>query len=365
MAKAPKTQIRSVHMANLNGLILACSSSEEDDLAFRLQGRTRYALPLANRVLVRYAAEALGAVGVKNVAVIVSRTTDSDVSELIGDGSRFGANFHYLEMDPQASALQMLAAARDELGEQPLIVHPGDALLTGGLRTIVTEFERQNPDVLLVSERSHAYPDAIRSGVRGTETRDQQLEQLDHVAPAAIISVGALRELDRFGADTATLGGTVAALAEAGVNVSGQAHDGCWCYAPDCDHLLEGNRMILDGLPHIPPETAPDSVRVEGRVAIHPTARIERTTIRGPAVIGGGAEVLDTFIGPYTSIGAEARLEGAEIEHSIVLEGASIHHVGQRIEASVIGAGAEITRDFGMPSALRLRVGRESTVRLA
>jgi glucose-1-phosphate thymidylyltransferase len=352
-------------MATLNGLILACSSSEEDDLAHRLQGRTRYALPLANRVLVRYAAEALVAVGVKDVAVIVSRATDSDVSELIGDGSRFGANFHYLEMDPPATALQMLSAARDELGGRSLIVHPGDALLTGGLRTVVADFERDKPDVLLVSERSHSYPEAIRSGVRGTDQREQQLEQLDHVVPAAIVSAAALRELDRFTADTATLGGTVAALAEAGVNVSGQARDGCWCYAPDCDHLLEANRMILDELPHIPPEAAPESVRIEGRVAIHPTAKLERTTIRGPAVIGGGAEVLDTFIGPYTSVGADARLEGAEIEHSIVLEGASIHHVGQRIESSLIGAEAEITRDFGMPSALRLRVGRESSVRLA
>jgi glucose-1-phosphate thymidylyltransferase len=349
----------------LNGLILACSSSEEDDLAYRLQGRSRYALPLANRVLVRYAAEALVAVGVEDVCVIVSAATAQDVSELIGDGSRFGARFQYLELDPPASALQMLAAARDRLSEAPLIVHPGDALLTGGLRPVVEDFERHNPDVLVVSQRSHSYPEAIRAGVRGTDQREQQIDGLDHVAPAAIISTSALRELDRFSADTTTLGGTVAALAEAGVSVSGQAVNGCWCYAPDLDHLLEANRMILDELPHIPPEAGPEGVRIEGRVAIHPTAKLERTTIRGPAVIGGGAELLDTFIGPYTSIGAEARLEGAEIEHSIVLEEASIHHVGQRIEASLIGAAAEITRDFGMPSALRLRVGRESTVRLA
>ncbi len=352
-------------MAMLNGLILAAASSEEDDLAYRLQGRSRYALPLANRVLVRYAAEALVAVGVQDVAVVVSAATAEDVSELIGDGSRFGARFTYLEVESPVSALQTLTRARDRLGDAPLIVHPGDALLTGGLRPAVTEFERQQPDVLLVSERSHSYPGAVRAGVRGDDQRGQALDGLDHVAPAAIISPVALQELDRFTADTGALGGTVAALAEAGVNVAGQASDGCWCYAPDLDHLLEGNRMILDQLPHIPPDAGPDSVRIEGRVAIHPTARLERTTIRGPAVIGGGAEVLDTFIGPYTSIGADARLEGAEIEHSIVLEGASIHHVGQRIEASLIGARADITRDFGMPSALRLRVGRESTVRLA
>ncbi|MFL5824303.1 MAG: sugar phosphate nucleotidyltransferase [Solirubrobacteraceae bacterium] len=347
------------------GLIMACTSSEEDDLAYRLQGRTRYALPLANRVLVRYAAEALIAAGVQDVAVTVSPATVADVADLIGDGSRFGARFHYLEMAQPSTALQMLSAAREQLGAHPLVVHPGDALITSSLRPVIEEFERSQPDVLLISQRSHSYPEAVRAGVRGTDHREQQLEGLDHVAPAAVISPDALQELDRFTADTPTLGGTVAALAEAGVVVAGRSMDGCWCYAPDCDHLLEANRMILDQLPHIPPEAEPESVRIEGRVAIHPTARLERTTIRGPAVIGGGAEVLDTFIGPYTSVGADARLEGAEIEHSIVMEGASIHHVGQRIEASLIGARAEITRDFGMPTALRLRVGRDSTVTLA
>ena len=93
-------------MATMNGLIMACTSSEEDDLANRLQGRSRYALPLANRVLVRYAAEALVAVGVHDVAVTVSEATVADVADLIGDGSRFGARFHYLELPGSATALE-------------------------------------------------------------------------------------------------------------------------------------------------------------------------------------------------------------------------------------------------------------------
>jgi glucose-1-phosphate thymidylyltransferase len=351
-------------MSTLNGLILAATVSPDDDLAYRLQGRSRYALPLANRVLVRYAAEALVALGVEDVTVAVSATTAADVAELIGDGSRFGARFTYLELGSEATALEMLGAAREELTAKPLIVHSGDALVSAGLRQVVLDYERDHPDVLLISERSHSYLEPARAGVRG-ERRDRTLGGLDNVAPAAIISPAALSQLADFTADTHTLGGTVAALAEAGMEVSGQAVDGCWCYAPDCDHLLEANRMILDELPHIPPEAAPETVRIEGRVAIHPTARLERTTIRGPAVIGGGAEVLDTFIGPYTSVGADVRLEGAEIEHSIIMEGACIQHVGQRIEGSLIGSGAEITRDFGMPSAVRLRVGRGSSVTLA
>ncbi len=217
----------------------------------------------------------------------------------------------------------------------------------------------------MVTEPSHAYPETVLVGVRGGARRDQELAGLDHVAPAVILSVEALRELAGFEAESSSIGGTMAAVAEQGLRVVSRSLDGCWCYAADCDHLLEANRMILDRLDHFPPESELDSVRLEGRVAIHPSARIERTTIRGPAVIGGEAEIVDTFIGPYTAVGPSAGLDGAEIEHSIILGGATIRHVGHRIEASVIGADAEIEHDFGVPSAVRFRIGRGSSVSLS
>lgn len=356
---------RSLLMAKARGLILAATSSADDDLAYRLQRSSRYAMPLANRVLVRYAAEELMSCGVKAIGVAVSPSTAADVRQLLGDGRHFGAHFQYLEVPDSATAAEMLQAGHQELGDFPLIVHAGDALAKGGLRAVLEEFDRVRPDALLVSEPSHSYPEAVLAGVRGGPRRDQQLAGLDHVAPAVILSTDALRELDGFSADSATIGGTMAALAETGMGVVGRSLEGCWCYAADFDHLLEANRMILDGLSHVPPETDLETVRLEGRVAIHPGARLERSTIRGPAVVGGGAEISDTFIGPYTAVGPGARLDGAEIEHSIVLAGASIRHVGQRIEASVIGAGAEIEHDFGIPSAVRLRIGRDSAVTLS
>jgi len=277
----------------------------------------------------------------------------------------FWAHFEYLDVPESATAAHTFQVAHDELGDHPLVVHGGDALAGAGLRGVAEEFHRTKPDALLVTEPSHAYPETVLAGVRGGSRRDQEFAGLDQVAPAVILSTAALRELEGLGADTASIGGTMAALAEQGMGVIGRSLEGSWCYSPDFDHLLEANRMILDRLSHFPPEPELDSVRLEGRVAIHPSARIERTTIRGPAVVGGDAEIVDTFIGPYTSVGPEARLDGAEIEYSIILGGASIRHVGQRIEASVIGADAEIEHDFGIPSAVRLRVGRSSSVTLS
>jgi glucose-1-phosphate thymidylyltransferase len=351
-------------MEELSGLILAGSSSDEDDVVQRLQGGSRYAMPLANRALVRYAAGTLVACGVQDIVVAVSPDTLDDVAEQIGEGDRFSARFRYLELDDGDTALQTLVAARELLGgTRPMIVHSGDALVTVGLGDALTEFERSSPDVLLISEPSHAFPETTVVGARSA-VRRSQFAGLDNVSPAAILAPVALRELGGFTADTDTIGGTVAVLAEAGVNVLDRALGGCWCYTGDCDHLLEANRMILDELPHNLVEIEIPTVRIEGRVAIHPSARLERTTVRGPAVIGGEAELIDTFIGPYTAVGPGARLEGAELDHSIVLSGATVHHLGHRIEASVIGAGAQVARDFGMPTAVRLQVGRFSTVML-
>jgi len=348
----------------LSGLILAGSSSEEDDVVQRLQGGSRYAMPLANRALVRYAADALVSCGIQDIAVAVSPSTVEDVGDQIGNGDRFSAHFRYLELDESDTALDTLMAARDVLGDgRPMIVHSGDALVTAGLGGPLADFNRNSPDVLLISEPSHSFPEATVVGARSAARRSQ-FAGLDNVAPAAILAPQALRELGGFNADTDTIGGTVAVLAEAGVNVVDRALGGCWCYTGDCDHLLEANRIILDELPHSPVESELPTVRIEGRVAIHPSARLERSTVRGPAVIGGGAELIDTFIGPYTSVGPGARLEGAEVDHSIVLSGAAVHHLGHRIEASVIGAGAQVARDFGMPTAVRLQVGRFSTVML-
>jgi glucose-1-phosphate thymidylyltransferase len=128
---------------------------------------------------------------------------------------------------------------------------------------------------------------------------------------------------------------------------------------------LHANRLVLDELERRVSDADLTTARIEGRVEVHPTAIVERATIRGPVVIGAGAVIVDAFVGPYTAIGDRVCLDAAEVENSILLPGASIRHVGTRIEASVLGADASIGRDFGLPSALRVRVGRGAEVTLA
>jgi glucose-1-phosphate thymidylyltransferase len=87
--------------------------------------------------------------------------------------------------------------------------------------------------------------------------------------------------------------------------------------------------------------------------------------IRGPALIGAGARVADSYIGPHTVLGEATVVENAEIESSVLLTGARVQNAGVRIESSVIGRRAWVGRTFELPRALRLVVGDDAGVELS
>ena len=104
--------------------------------------------------------------------------------------------------------------------------------------------------------------------------------------------------------------------------------------------------------------------RVEGRVVIEAGATLERSTVRGPAVIGARSRLVDAYIGPYTAIGADVTIEHAELEHSIVMSGSSVSQLDYRIEASLIGKNVTIGRGPALPKAYRFVVGDSAVVQI-
>ena len=97
---------------------------------------------------------------------------------------------------------------------------------------------------------------------------------------------------------------------------------------------------------------------------LEPGAKIVRSIVRGPAVIGPGATIEDAFIGPYTSIGDEVRIRRCEVEHSIVLANSTVEDLGTRMEASLLGRNVKLTRSEGLPKTLRLLVGDNSMIEI-
>ena len=127
---------------------------------------------------------------------------------------------------------------------------------------------------------------------------------------------------------------------------------GWWKDTGRLDDMLEANRLILDRMEHRVEGELIDS-QVEGRVVIEPGAKLERATVRGPAIIGAGAVLTDCYIGPYTAIGEGCAVQRAEVEHSILLAGSSVRGLDGRMESSLLGRNVHIARSDGQPKAYR------------
>ena len=95
---------------------------------------------------------------------------------------------------------------------------------------------------------------------------------------------------------------------------------------------------------------------IDGRVQVAEGAQIINSTIRGPVSIGPGAVIEDSFIGPFSAVGARCRVSQSEIEHSVLMDDSSVIEI-PRLEDSLIGSFAEVSRTRRKPRSLRLMVG--------
>ena len=127
--------------------------------------------------------------------------------------------------------------------------------------------------------------------------------------------------------------------------------------------MLEANRLVLEDLVRRVDGELDEASRVEGRVVIEAGATLERSLVRGPAVIGAGRADRRLLRRPlHLDRLPTSRSIGSEVEHSILLAGSSVKNLPARIEASLLGKDVKLARGEGMPKTLRMIVGDKSEI---
>jgi len=155
-------------------------------------------------------------------------------------------------------------------------------------------------------------------------------------------------------------------LIEKGFNVGYEEITGWWKDTGKPEDLLEGNQLILHDLLDTKNEAnvAPGVV-IQGKVKIEKGVFIGgKSLIRGPVAIGKNCVITDSYIGPYTSIGNNAKILNTEIEHSIIFDNVEIK-CGRRIVDSLVGYNATIASSTdSLPLGHKLIIGDNSVVEL-
>jgi glucose-1-phosphate thymidylyltransferase len=357
-------------MEELKGLILSGGAGTR--LRPITHTSAKQLVPVANKPVLFYGIEALVEAGIKEIGVIIAPETGDEIKQAAGDGSAFGASITYIEQSAPLGLAHALLTAEDYLGQSPFVMYLGDNLLREGIVDLVDAFRRNEPDALILLtsvDDPSSYGVAELNGDRVVRLVEKPENPPSDLALVGVYMFGpsifeAARSIEPSARGELEITDAIDALIESGRHVEPHIVRGWWKDTGRLEDMLEANRLVLEDIEQrIEGELDSDS-RVEGRVVIEKGAKLVRTVVRGPAVIGSGSRISDSYIGPYTAIDRDVVITGSEVEHSIVLEGSSIRDLDARMEASLLGKNVTLRRSEGMPKTLRFLVGDNADIEI-
>jgi glucose-1-phosphate thymidylyltransferase len=319
-----------------------------------------------------YGLEAIAEAGITEVGIIVGDTAE-EIREAVGDGSAFGLEVTYIPQDQPLGLAHAVLIARTFLAEDDFVMYLGDNFVVGGITGLVDAFRAERPDAQILLTKV-ANPTAFGVAELDADGRVAGLEEKPEHPKSDMALVGvylftpavheAVRAIKPSWRGELEITHAIQWMIDAGRDVRSTTISGYWKDTGNVTDMLEVNRSVLERLEGEIHGTVDDASEIIGRVRIEAGAKVTGSRIVGPAVIGANTVITDSYIGPYTSIAGDCRIEDSEIEYSIVLRDSSVSGV-RRVEASLIGRNVEVTPAPRRPSAHRFVLGDHSKVQIS
>jgi glucose-1-phosphate thymidylyltransferase len=328
-------------------------------------------IPVANKPVLEHVLDNVRRLGVTEAGIVVNCWAP-EIAAQLGDGARFGLRLKYIAQDKPRGLAHAVLVARDFIGADDFVMYLGDNILADSITGCHDEFTARRPAAHVVvtkvtNPQAFGVAEIDRDGavLRLTEKprhprSDLALTGVYFFSPAIHRAVRAIRPSARGELEITD---AIQWLLTEGEDVTASQYHGYYRDVGRVRDVLECNRKLLDGLrPCLGGEIDAGST-LTGPVTVEAGARVVRSVIEGPAIVGAGSLVRDSHVGPHTSIGRDCVLTRARIDYSVVLEGATITGV-RGIHGSMIGRHATVTRADPCTIGQRLVVGDGSTLTL-
>jgi glucose-1-phosphate thymidylyltransferase len=327
-------------------------------------------VPVANKPILFRVIEAIRDAGIDEIGIVIG-DTGPEVRAAVGDGRRWGVRIAYIQQDEPRGLAHAVKIAHTYLGDERFVVFLGDNCIQGGISPLIEQFGRSDYNAQIVLKRV-ANPQQYGVAELDEQGRIVRLTEKPRTPRSDLALVGiymfdstiweAIEAIRPSWRNELEITDAIQWLVEHGRRVYPYIHEGWWIDTGKKDDMLEANRLILDELSASVEGYVDRDSQLIGKVIIEKGAEVINSTVRGPAIIGEQTRIVNSYVGPFTSIYHHCVIEGSEIEHSIVLEYSVIRDLPHRLEDSLIGRYVEISRSPLKPKAYRLALGDHSTV---
>ncbi|MGA5414208.1 glucose-1-phosphate thymidylyltransferase [Streptomyces pseudogriseolus] len=329
-------------------------------------------VPVANKPILFYGLESIAAAGITEVGVIVGSTA-AEIEAAVGDGSAFGLDVTYIPQSEPLGLAHAVLIARPFLGDDDFVMYLGDNFVLDGIGDVVDEFRKNPCDAQILLTRV-GDPSAFGVAVTDDQGNVVDLEEKPK-APRSDLAVAgvylftpvvhdAVRAIRPSPRGELEITDALQWMIDQRMTVRSTVITGYWKDTGNVTDMLEVNRTLLERLQPRVDGSVDEESEIIGRVRIEDGAQVRRSRIVGPAIIGAGSVVTDSYVGPSTSVAEDCRISHSEIEYSILLRGASFDGI-RRVEASLVGRDVKVTLAPRLPATHRLVIGDHGQVQIS
>ncbi|MBD3293453.1 MAG: glucose-1-phosphate thymidylyltransferase [Armatimonadia bacterium] len=313
--------------------------------------RPKHLLPVAGRAVLDRVLSSLADAGVDDAVFVVS-PTEVALQEFVGDGSRWSVAASFCVQPDPLGLAHALACARGQIGhDERFLMYLGDDLLGDGVTEFAQDFMASDAAASLIVK---PVEDPRAFGVVVVEDGVVvRLVEKPKVPPSDLAIVGvygfgpeiweAVDSIEPSARGELEITDAIDYLVQAGERVECHVTDGFWADAGSPEALLGANRFFLEHAEHrIDGDVDGESV-IEGDVTVATGARVVRSKINGPCLVGADCVIEDCTIGPAVAVGEECVLRGIEVRDSIIDDGTSIEGVTSQLRESVLGRNVHVS----------------------
>lgn len=334
--------------------------------------RAKQLVPVANKPVLFRVIEAIRDAGIEEIGIVIG-DTGQEIRAAVGNGRRWGVDITYIPQEAPLGLAHAVKISQDFLGDERFVMFLGDNVIQGGISTLIRQFSDSdyNSQVVLteVAEPQHY-------GVAELDNERQIVRLVEKPRnPVSNLALVGIYMFDRYIFDAVhaiepswrgelEITDAIQWLVENGFRVFPYVHRGWWIDTGKPIDMLDANSRVLAELEHCIVGYVDRDSKTDHLVTIERGAEIINSVIRGPAIIGEDCRVVNSYVGPFTSIYHNTVIHNSEIEHSIVMDNSRIADVPYRIEDSIIGRDVEVSNSLIKPKAYKVTLGDHSRVGL-
>lgn len=337
----------------------------------------KHFVPLANKPLIYYPIETVAKAGIKDIGITYNPGGKALAKHYLGDGKQWGVKFTYILQKKPQGVGDIIRVSEKFINGDRFLLHLGDNIFSGGIKSYVNYFLKKKPNGLVLKIR---HKENKRMGVPYFDKNNRLVKYVekpenpphDFAIPGIYFmdsnvfecfkGKDAIKKSDRGEYEISS---PFQWLLDHGYRVDVLEHKDRWMDPGKFDDWIDTNQYLIDTRVEFKLKSKIDKTsKVTGRVYVGKGCSVINSEIRGPAVIDEGVTIIDSYIGPFTSVGKDCLIQNSRIENCILMDLVKILNVKTQIDNSLIGPESEISGNGGHRACLEFFVGEKAKIKL-